>query len=208
VVAFAARPDTMGPMRSSLTWVLGAVGAVGLAWACGGKQLGTYTGDGGLGGSDSSTEDVVASQDVEREASTQDTASEDSPDGCGGCIDTGTEDDASQDDASEDDASEDDASEDDASEDDVTDGGFDGGSCVPGTSSISTSGGSCSVMVSETCGGTTYQASCSCPAATCSCSEMTGGSGSGTTGLHYSGCSSSCGNEMFAWTACGFPIPP
>jgi hypothetical protein len=205
-VASAARPDTMGAMRNFLTVALGAVSAVGLAWACGGKQLGTA--GGGLGDSGSVTEDVSATQDVARETSTPDTETEDSSDGCGGCIDSGTEDDASEDDASEDDASEDDASEDDASEDDVTDGGFEGGSCAAGPGSVTSSGGSCSVMVSEKCGGTTYQASCSCPAATCSCSQMSGGTGSGTTGLHYSGCSSSCGDESFAWTACGFPIPP
>lgn len=66
--------------------------------------------------------------------------------------------------------------------------------------------GSCSLMQSETCSdGNTYNISCSCPGATCSCYQTTAsGGGSGGFGVSYSGCPT-CDPSSAPWSLCGFP---
>jgi hypothetical protein len=178
-------------MRISLRLALGALGALGVLAACGGKVIEI----GADGGFDSSTEDVGPVEDVishPEEASSEDVVGED----------------ASEDDASED-ASEDDTGTGTEGGSGTPEGGSDGSSCMAGSGTVSVgSNGSCSVSLSETCGGTSYSVSCSCPAATCSCTEMSSGTGGGSTGLSYDGCASTCGDSRYAWIACGFPIPP
>ena len=88
--------------------------------------------------------------------------------------------------------------------------------CTSGPSSIGGgSGGGCSTNVTETCtNGVTYSADCKCAntglgtKGTCSCSQMSGSSGAGSTGLVYDGCSSMCSDTSAAWGACSFPSPP
>jgi hypothetical protein len=88
--------------------------------------------------------------------------------------------------------------------------GFDAPSgivCNPGPASGSSGGGSCMISASETCSdGYTYQVTCECPSAQCTCSEMSmnGGGGSGGGGPVYSACPS-CGDPSAAFLACGFP---
>lgn len=67
-----------------------------------------------------------------------------------------------------------------------------------------TGDGGCEVEFIENCSdGTSYQADCSCPAGTCTCTEMSAMSGSGGGGIPFTGCPS-C-NAPAAWEACGFP---
>ncbi len=76
--------------------------------------------------------------------------------------------------------------------------------CDMGPGSGSGGQGGCDINVSESCSdGTTYQVSCSCPSAACSCMETSGMSGSGGDGIPYTGCPS-C-SVAAAFTACGFP---
>jgi hypothetical protein len=90
----------------------------------------------------------------------------------------------------------------------------------PGTvtckGSPSTAGGSssgCNVGAAEECSdGSYYAVSCSCPAATCQCSETFsggngGGGGSSGGNIPYSGCASMCMDLSLAYTSCGFPVP-
>jgi hypothetical protein len=73
-------------------------------------------------------------------------------------------------------------------------------------------GGSCDLESTAKCSdGTTYDVKCSCPAATCFCSETfgQGGGGSSSGGTMFAGCAESCspGTVALAYQACGFPIP-
>ena len=80
-----------------------------------------------------------------------------------------------------------------------------GGTCNQGPGSGSSGQGACEIQLSETCSdGTTYQVDCSCPSGTCSCSEMSGMSGSGGGGIPFAGCPS-CPSVVQAYEACGFP---
>jgi hypothetical protein len=54
--------------------------------------------------------------------------------------------------------------------------------CVPGGNGATAGGGSCSSTITETCGGTVYQAVCACPEARCVCFGDT------TTVVPISGC--------------------
>ena len=87
------------------------------------------------------------------------------------------------------------------------DTGVIGMKCKPGPSSgTGGPGGSCSTSLSETCAdGTTYEATCKCPGAICSCSFSMGSTGAGGGGMTYTGCSSDCSDPNRAWEACGFP---
>lgn len=79
--------------------------------------------------------------------------------------------------------------------------------CFPGVSSGGGgSNGSCFTMLSEKCtDGIAYQVSCTCPAATCDCTAMGGGTSMGEVGVTYGGCGASCGDDSAAWAACGYP---
>ena len=77
--------------------------------------------------------------------------------------------------------------------------------CNQGPSGGSSGQGACEIQLTETCSdGTTYQVDCSCPSGTCSCSEMSGMSGSGGSGFPFTGCPTCPGVDQ-AWNACGFP---
>jgi hypothetical protein len=84
-----------------------------------------------------------------------------------------------------------------------------GVTCSLGTTGVAGGGGSCEVKSSETCSdGMTYAAECSCPAATCSCSESSGQGGSSGGGIPFTGCTGTCSFTLsveLAYEACGFP---
>ena len=68
-----------------------------------------------------------------------------------------------------------------------------GVTCSLGTTGVSGGGGSCEVKSVETCSnGTTYAVECSCPAATCICSESSGQGGSSGGGIPFTGCTGTC----------------
>ena len=58
-----------------------------------------------------------------------------------------------------------------------------------GSSSSSGSGPVCSLQLTESCSdGTNYSVTCSCPVATCNCSESSPNSGSSGSGIPFGGC--------------------
>jgi hypothetical protein len=71
--------------------------------------------------------------------------------------------------------------------------------------------GICEVGIAETCSdGTTYGVKCSCPAATCFCTESSANSGgSGGPVPFAAGCVVHCAAASIpiAYEACGFPLP-
>lgn len=67
------------------------------------------------------------------------------------------------------------------------------------------SDGSCETSGTWQCGTTSYAVKCSCPDATCECSQQTGSSGSGTTVNAPSVCGSCTPTVADLGTACGFP---
>jgi hypothetical protein len=72
----------------------------------------------------------------------------------------------------------------------------------------SVGGGTCNIQASETCSdGMTYTTNCSCPAATCFCSESSANGGSSSGGIPFSGCADNCSPDSIPLTyeACGFP---
>jgi hypothetical protein len=81
-------------------------------------------------------------------------------------------------DSGDDGSSEDDGSfEDGFDASDASDAEVDTGvSCLasPGTITVTSSG--CAITLMETCGDTAYHVSCSCPKATCTCTQMTSSS--------------------------------
>jgi hypothetical protein len=80
--------------------------------------------------------------------------------------------------------------------------------CSLGTSGVQGGGGSCEVHSTESCSdGKTYDVACSCPAATCACSESSGQSGSSGGGIPFSGCTANCAPSSIdlAYESCGFP---
>jgi hypothetical protein len=185
--------------------VVGGLTLLSFAWACGGKELAIQGSDGGGGGVSPATEDVVGEDATPPREGGDDTSSED--------FETGSEDDGFFQDGGDDTGSEDDGSfqdgfdASDGASDAELDAEFDaGGSCVesPGTISVTSSG--CMVSLMETCGSTAYQATCSCPHAKCTCTEMTPTGAAGSE-APYAGCGSKCGDLTLPWVSCGFPVP-
>jgi hypothetical protein len=184
------RHGTFLLVRTSLPLLVGVLGLLALHVSCGGKELGVAssagTGDDasgepeGSGSSSDSGEDSPSTEDSSpSDGSLPDVALPDSP-----VVTT------------------------DAGEGDVA------SSCMAGPSSTSgSSDGACAISATETCGDTTYHADCKCPPGgsmamgTCSCSQMSGSSGGGSSGMPYGGCASSCASPNAVWMACGFPIP-
>jgi hypothetical protein len=83
-----------------------------------------------------------------------------------------------------------------------------GATCTSGTGGGSGGGGSYTLQASETSSdGTTYQVSCDCPAATCTCAESSGQSGGSGGGVAFSACAEDCNlaSVSAAYEACGFP---
>jgi hypothetical protein len=82
---------------------------------------------------------------------------------------------------------------------------------MAGGSSGGPDGGPCTVEANESCSdGTTYNVTCSCPAATCACTQSGPNGGSSGGPFPFSGCADSCGpNTDFhlLYEACGFPLP-
>jgi hypothetical protein len=78
-------------------------------------------------------------------------------------------------------------------------------------SSSGSDGGTCSVQAIESCSdGTTYSVSCSCPDATCACTQSGQSSGSSGGPFPFSGCANNCDpntNFHLLYEACGFPLP-
>jgi hypothetical protein len=91
-----------------------------------------------------------------------------------------------------------------------------GVTCKMTSSSVGYSSGVCTALVSEVCNDSNfYEAKCTCPAATCSCTATNGSTGVGT-GYEgaYGGCAVTCGSDVEpttaandAWEACGYPVP-
>ena len=70
----------------------------------------------------------------------------------------------------------------------------------------------CTVEASESCSdGTTYSATCSCPEATCYCTQSGTSGGSSGGPYPFSGCANGCASKadlQLIYEACGFPSPP
>jgi hypothetical protein len=82
--------------------------------------------------------------------------------------------------------------------------------CTAGPGKYQTTSGGCEIEITESCsGGTSYGVTCSCPAATCTCSESSGMSGGSGGRVAFSGCANVCQGETNAniYAACGFPAP-
>ncbi len=78
--------------------------------------------------------------------------------------------------------------------------------CVGAGSSGGGSSGACNFIDNETCGGMTYTVQCSCPSATCYCSQYGGSGGSSSGPVPFAGCADQClGSIGLAYQACGFP---
>jgi len=73
-------------------------------------------------------------------------------------------------------------------------------------------GGCGGAFTAESCSdGTQYYVQCTCPGATCTCSEQSGqGGGSSGGGVPFGGCAQACSGSTFValmYQACGFPVP-
>ena len=76
--------------------------------------------------------------------------------------------------------------------------------CSPITGGTSVSSdGSCTTTATWTCGATTYDVKCSCPDATCTCSQESGGMGAGTS-VKAAGVCPGCNGASLP-DLCGFP---
>jgi|HubBroStandDraft_6_1064221.scaffolds.fasta_scaffold691321_2 hypothetical protein len=83
-----------------------------------------------------------------------------------------------------------------------------GVTCSLGTSGVQGDVGSCDVESAETCSdGMTYDVVCSCPAATCTCSQSSAQSGPSGGDARFIGCTARCGAPSIdlAYESCGFP---
>jgi hypothetical protein len=80
-------------------------------------------------------------------------------------------------------------------------------------SSSGSAGPSCMLQAFESCSdGTTYNVSCSCPQATCTCTQAGPSGGSSGGPYPFSGCATGCdqvttGDFSSLYEACHFPLP-
>jgi hypothetical protein len=84
--------------------------------------------------------------------------------------------------------------------------------CMGGPTSGSGGGGDsgvCSLSARERCSdGTTYDVTCACPDAVCTCTQQSGNGGSSFPGKPFQGCADGCAPSAvnLAYEACGFPL--
>jgi hypothetical protein len=167
----------MGSPRLAFVFALVTLGALPLAASCGGKELGGSSGGSPEGGHDDAVSPGGPPDGSEFDSSCPDENANPSLDGAGPDGPEG---------------------------DSETEGGV---SCTETSASGSGGGGGCTTMVAEKCSnGFSYQVSCTCPKATCDCEATSGSTSMSESGVHYSGCSSSCGEDSLAFEACGYPL--